>query len=89
MNEYASNFPAQIAEARMEQFRKTQAKAYIAWTGGIEAGQPHYYRVQTPAFLIEYDKTQDNANHIHSVWRDFDGDFGLDLLAEHYKASHR
>jgi hypothetical protein len=89
VNEYASNFPGQIAEARMEQFRKTQAKAYFAWTGGIEPGQPHYYRVQTPAFLIEYDKTQDNANHIHSVWRDFDGDFGLDLLAEHYKSSHR
>jgi len=85
---YASNFPPQIADWRMEQYRKTQAGLFFAWSGGIEPGEPHYYRVQTPAFLIEYDDTQNNANHIHSVWRDFDGDFGLDLLAQHYQASH-
>jgi len=89
VTDYASNFPPQIADARVEQFRKTQGNSFFAWAGGIERGQPHYYRVQTPAFLIEYDDTQNNANHIHSVWRDFDGDFGLDLLAEHYQASHR
>ncbi len=50
---------------------------------------PHYYRVQTPSFLIELDNTQDGANHIHSVWRDFAGDFGEDLLKEHYQTSHR
>ena len=55
----------------------------FAWAGGLEAGQPHYYRVQGPTFLIEYDNTQNGANHIHSVWRDFDGDFGRDLLREH------
>ena len=87
--EYADNFPPQIADMRMEQFRKTEGSAWFAWAGGIERGQPHYYRIQTPAFLIEYDDTQNNANHIHSVWRDFNGDFGEDLLAEHYQASHR
>jgi hypothetical protein len=47
------------------------------------------HRIQAPAFLIEYDNTQNNANHIHSVWRSFNnGDFGLDLLAMHYQASH-
>lgn len=86
---YASNLPPQIAEGRMEQFRKTQAGLFFAWSGGIERGEPHYYRVQTPAFLIEYDDTQNNANHIHSVWRDFSGDFGLDLLAQHYQSSHQ
>ena len=45
--------------------------------------------MQTSAFVIEYDDTQNNANHIHSVWRDFNGDFGGDLLAEHYQASHK
>jgi hypothetical protein len=45
--------------------------------------------MQTPSFLIEFDDTQDNANHIHSVWRDFNGDFGGDLLNSHYEISHR
>jgi hypothetical protein len=87
--EYANDFPPTIAEARMEQYHKTQNNLFFAWAGGIEKGQPHYYRIQTPAFLIEYDDTQNEANHIHSVWRDFNGDFGVDLLGEHYKASHQ
>ncbi len=56
-------------------------------TGQTLGFQGHYYRVQTPTFLIEYDNTQNNANHIHSVWRDFNGDWGRDLLAEHYQAT--
>jgi hypothetical protein len=87
--EYATNFPPQISDRRLDQFRKNQGKLFFAWAGGVEKGQPHYYRIHTPAFLIEYDNTQNDANHIHSVWRDFDGDFGADLLAEHYQASHR
>ena len=88
VTEYASNFPPLIAEMRLDQYRKTQANLFFAWSGGMQKSDPHYYRVQTPAFLIEYDDTQDNANHIHSVWRDFNGDFGADLLAEHYQAGH-
>jgi hypothetical protein len=87
--EYANDFPPTIAEARMEQFKKSESGLYFAWAGGIEKGDPHYYRIQTPAFLIEYDDTQNNANHIHSVWRDFEGDFGTDLLGEHYQTSHK
>ena len=89
VTEYASNFPDAIAQTRLDQYSKTQDKLFFAWSGGIEKADPHYYRIQTPAFMIEYDKTQDNANHIHSVWRDFDGDFGLDLLAQHYQTAHR
>jgi hypothetical protein len=59
----------------------------FAWTGGLEKGEGHYYRIQGSAFLIEFDNTQNNANHIHTVWRDFKGDFGRDLLAEHYKTA--
>jgi hypothetical protein len=55
--------------------------------GGVLRGEPHYYRLQGPTFLIEYDNTQNDANHIHAVWRDFDGDFGVDLLQEHYRNS--
>jgi hypothetical protein len=60
----------------------------FAWAGGLDRGMPHYYRVQGPTFLIEYDNTQNDANHIHSVWREFEGDFGRDLLREHLHGSH-
>jgi len=62
---------------------------FFAWSGGEQRGEGHYYRIQSPTFLVEFDDTQDHANHIHSVWRDFDGDFGLDLLKDHYQTSHR
>jgi hypothetical protein len=58
-------------------------------SGGINPSDPRYYRIQTPSFLIEFDDTQDNANHIHSVWRDFNGDFGEDLLQQHYAEGHQ
>lgn len=64
-------------------------KVVFAWFGGIEKNQPHYYRVQGPTFLLEYANTQNGANHVHAVWRDFNGDFGRDLLREHYQAHHQ
>jgi Protein of unknown function (DUF3500) len=86
---YAQNMPEQIAQYREEQIKKAGRNIYFAWAGGVNKGDPHYYRIQAPAFLIEYDDTQNNANHIHTVWRDFTGDFGEDLLKEHYQTSHR
>ena len=68
---------------------KDTESMYFAWAGSLEQGKGHYYRVQTNDWLFEYDSTQNNANHVHSVWRDFDGDFGRDLLAEHYDAHHK
>ena len=50
----------------------------------MEPGDPHYYRIQGPTFLLEYDDTQNNANHIHTVWRDLANDFGDDALRRHY-----
>ncbi len=61
---------------------------HFAWAGSTAPGEPHYYRIHGPTFLIEYDNTQNGANHIHSVWRDLTGDFGRDLLAEHYEDAH-
>ena len=78
----------EIAAARKAQIQRAGNDLRFAWAGGIERGEPHYYRVQTATFLIEYDDTQSNANHIHSVWRDFAGDFGRDLLSAHYQANH-
>jgi hypothetical protein len=86
---YASNLPDDLAERRVDQINKAGRNVYFAWAGGIKPGDPHYYRVQTHSFLIELDDTQDNANHIHSVWRDFNGDFGGDLLKAHYENSHQ
>ncbi len=60
----------------------------FAWIGGLEKGEPHYYRIQTRDFLFEYDNVQGNANHIHEVWRSRAGDFGEDLLARHRAAAH-
>jgi hypothetical protein len=60
----------------------------FAWAGGTAVGAKHYYRVQGPTFLVEYDNTQNDGNHIHAVWRDFQGDFGRDLLREHLRNDH-
>lgn len=57
----------------------------FSWAGGTEPGEPHYYRVEGPRLVAEYDNTQRGANHIHSVWRDPQGDFGDDVLARHYQ----
>jgi hypothetical protein len=88
MAEYANNLPGQVAQYRMDQIQKAAGNVFFAWAGTEEKGGPHYYRIQAPSFLIEYDNTQNNANHIHSVWRDYEGDFGLDLLKQHYDTSH-
>ena len=88
MEEYARNVQDELADRRLAQINKAVRNIYFAWSGGINPSDPRYYRVQTPSFLIEFDDTQDNANHIHSVWRDFNGDFGEDLLQQHYSASH-
>jgi hypothetical protein len=85
---YARNLPDDLARRRMDQLEKAARDIHFAWAGGTKPGDPHYYRVQTPLFLIELDNTQDKANHVHSVWRDLTRDFGGDTLRAHYKADH-
>jgi Protein of unknown function (DUF3500) len=60
----------------------------FAWIGSLEPKQPHYYRLQGPDFVFEFDNVQGNGNHVHSVWRSRAGDFGDDLLKRHYEATH-
>ncbi len=85
IREYATVQNPSIAKERLEKVRKAGLdKIVFAWMGGLTAGSGNYYRVQGESFLIEYDNTQNNANHVHSVWRDFKGDFGVDMLVEHY-----
>jgi hypothetical protein len=80
-----SSMSTKLANARMN-LVATEDKNEIrfGWAGGFVRGEPHYYRIQGKTFLIEFDNTQNNANHIHLVWRDFNGDYGEDLLKEHY-----
>lgn len=88
INQYLSAMPKDLAEKRYEHLKNEEFdEIKFAWAGATELGKPHYYRIQGKTFLIEFDNTQDDANHIHTVWRDFDGDFGKNLLREHYKHS--
>ena len=89
MDEYVSNVNETVAAQRREQIKKAGNNLYFAWAGPVEKGQPHYYRVSSPVFLIEYDNTQNGANHSHTVWRDYEGDFGLDMLGDHLNSAHR
>ena len=90
INEYLSVMPSEIAQQRMVNIRKNgMDRVHFGWAGSLEPSQPHYYRIQGATFLVEYDNVQNGANHIHTVWRDFDGDFGRDLLREHYRAAHQ
>lgn len=86
IREYVGRLRPEFAEADLAKIQKAGfGKVEFAWAGPDTPGQGHYYRVQGPTFVLEYDCTQNNANHIHAVWRDFDGDFGDDALARHYR----
>ena len=77
---YASTFEPALAEARLARAREGGIETLrFGWAGSTTRGAQHYYRVQGTRFLIEYDASQDGGNHIHTVWRDFAGDFGRDL----------
>ena len=75
----------EVAAQRLARIQKAGIdEVKFAWMGSLEKGQGHYYRLQGKTFIVEYDNTQNNANHVHEAWRDFHGDFGRDLLKEHY-----
>ena len=83
---YLADMPEKIAKVRQRKIMKEDFnEIYFGWAGATVIGQGHYYRVQGKSFLIEFDNTQNNANHIHAVWRDFNGgDYGMDLIKTHY-----
>jgi hypothetical protein len=89
VRQYVDRLPEDIADLyALLTADERLAATHFAWAGGRERRQPHYYRIQGPRLLVEYDNTQNDANHIHSVLRDPEGDFGADLLAQHYRHSH-
>ena len=83
---YIENVADEAALERRAQLEASDGDIHFAWIGSAERGEAHYYRVQAPSFLIEYDNIQNDANHSHTVWRDYDGDFGRDLIDEHRQA---
>ena len=86
---YANRLRHEVAEAELKKIGDSGwDRLSFAWAGSIKRGEGHYYRIQSPEFVIEYDNTQNNANHVHTVWRVYAEDFGRDLLQEHYRADH-
>jgi len=88
LDAYAGLMTTELAADRMAKVKAAGVENIgFAWAGSIERGQKHYYRLQGPTFLIEFDNSQNDGNHVHSIWRDFTGDFGRDLLREHLKTA--
>jgi hypothetical protein len=87
---YVHRIPDELAEAESAKYRADAGldELSFAWAGGLEPGEPHYYRVQGGRLLAEYDNTQRGVNHIHTVWRDLGSDFGGDVLGQHYAHHH-
>jgi hypothetical protein len=87
---YVDRLPHELAAVELQKLHEAGLDAiHFAWAGPQNPGEPHYYRLHGPFFLVEYDNTQNNANHIHTVWRHFKDDFGEDLLHSHYQKQHR
>ncbi|MEM9943581.1 MAG: DUF3500 domain-containing protein [Planctomycetota bacterium] len=83
---YLGKFRADLASKHLDQIDTDGIEnLHFAWIGKIKPGKPHYYRVQGLRFLMEYDNTQNNANHVHTVWRDLKNDFGENMLKKHYQ----
>jgi len=86
---FAGLMPDEVAAERLGRIYSAGVdNLWFVWAGGTERGEKHYFRIQGPTFLIEFDNTQNDGNHVHSVWRDYTGDFGADLLRDHLAAEH-
>ncbi|MFJ4561592.1 DUF3500 domain-containing protein [Streptomyces massasporeus] len=91
LTRYTGRAPQDLAAAHDVHFACDSAldEVHVSWAGSTDEGEPHYYRVQGPSILIEYNNTQRNGNHAHSVWRDPQSDFGLDQLAAYRERALR
>lgn len=89
LNVYVKNYQLGFSRRLMEKIEKAGIDSLsFAWAGSLQPGAGHYYRIQGPMLLIEFDNTQNNANHIHTVVRDLTNDFAEDILKEHYEKEH-
>ena len=85
---YLCRVPAEVSPLHRYDDDAALDAVHLAWAGPTEPGAPHYYRLQGPRLLVEWDNTQRGANHAHSVWRDPTADFGMDVLVAHRAAHH-
>ena len=89
LSEFAGNLKHELASQEIDRINKAGIEnVRFAWMGSDRRGEGHYYRLSGPTFVIEYDNTQNNANHVHTVWRDRERDFGRDLLKAHLEHGH-
>lgn len=87
---YAEHLQGDLAEAQLRRISEAGVDAlHLAWAGPLERGAPHYYRIHGPTTLIELDNTQNQANHVHTVWHDLADLFGEDTLRRHHLEGHR
>ena len=84
IKEYAYRFRAEVARDSLQRIQADFESLRFGWAGSLKPGEAYYYRIQGKSFLIEAANSQNNANHIHTVWRDLANDFGRDTLGEHY-----
>ena len=77
---YLSTMPDELGDASRTRIDAAgRAQIRFGWAGPLEPRKPHYYRIQGPTFLLEYDNSRNSGTHIHSVWREYSGDFGRDM----------
>ena len=89
LDTYLGRMPDAIAEVEAAKYAGAGLHGlHFAWAGGLEKGDPHYYRIGGPRLMVEYDNAQNGVNHVHSVWRDPLGDFGFDVLGAHLRSHH-
>lgn len=89
IREYAGRCRGEVMDEDLVRIERAGfERIRFAWAGGTARGEKHYYRLMGPTFLIEYDNTQNDGNHVHAVWRDLERDFGLDALGEHLEKEH-
>jgi hypothetical protein len=86
LDEVVGNYRPEISAEYLRAIDPRQLS--FAWMGGVERHMPHYFRLQGPDFVFEYDNVQNSGNHVHSVWRNQSRDFGIGLLEQHYRTSH-
>jgi len=82
---YATRYRKELADHEIAAIKKDLLAVRFGWAGSLTRGEAYYYRIQGPAFLMEVVNSQNNANHVHATWRNLEGDFGRDALAEHLK----
>ena len=85
---HVNSLRSEVAAAELERIYSNRSEISFAWAGSTKPGKGHYYRIHGKNFAIEYDCTQNDANHVHVCWRDFENDFGGDAFRRHLTEQH-